>query len=98
MCMSIAGDWGSSSVALHHITRLLHADALHVFAASRAFLPCYFPLWLSPLGRAGDPEVCSSVPPFSPRRIEQRVMRRTLTMHTAQSRHFRNQRRVGSWA
>jgi hypothetical protein len=83
MYACIAGDWGSGSLTLHPITRVLHDDALHVFAASRAFPPCCGPLWLSPPGQAGDPEVWSSVPPFSARRIEQRVMRRTLSAYPA---------------
>src|SRR5712692_992865 len=40
-----------------YITRVLHGMSLSVFDLIHTFETCYFPLWISPLGRSRDPKV-----------------------------------------
>src|SRR5215510_11996910 len=62
----------------HHDTRVLRVYAVSVFRTSPVFPTGCGPIRLSPSGKLGDPEVCSSVPPSSVRRIRLSVMWRTL--------------------
>src|SRR5215475_13485052 len=60
------------------ITRGSYGSMHSVFGTSPVFPTGCGPLRLSPSGQLGDPEVCSSVPPSSVRRIRLSVMWRTL--------------------
>src|SRR5262249_1668516 len=62
----------------HPNTRVLRVYAVSVFRTSPVFPTGYGPLRLSPSGKLGDPEVYSSVPPSSVKRIRLSVMWRTL--------------------
>jgi hypothetical protein len=47
------------------ITRVLHGMSLSVFDLIHTFKTCYFPLWISPLGRSRDPKVFTPTFPVS---------------------------------
>src|SRR5215510_10635370 len=69
---------GFGQCGSHHNTRVLRVYAVSVFRPSPVFPTGCGPLRLSPSGQLGDPEVCSSVPPSSVRRIRLSVMWRTV--------------------
>lgn len=48
-----------------YITRVLHGVSLSVFELTHTFETCYFPLWISPLGRSRDPKVFTPTFPVS---------------------------------
>src|SRR5262249_55594642 len=72
------GGLGFGQSGSRHNTRVLRGYAVSVFRPSPVFPTGCGPLRLSPSGKLGDPEVCSSVPPSSVRRIRLSVMWRTV--------------------
>src|SRR5262249_28318778 len=72
------GGLGFGQSGSRHNTRVLRVSAVSVFRTSPVFPTGCGPLRLSPSGKLGDPEVCSSVPPSSVRRIRLSVMWRTV--------------------
>src|SRR5262249_52951181 len=72
------GGLGFGQSGSRHNTRVLRVSAVSVFRTSPVFPTGCGPLRLSPSGKLGDPEVCSSVPPSSVRRIRLSVMWRTI--------------------
>ena len=72
------GGLGFGQSGSHHDTRVLRVYAVSVFRTSPVFPTGCGPMRLLPSGELGDPEVFSSLPPSSARRIWLSVMWRTV--------------------